>query len=170
MEPIRALVTIVTPSQLWYSCYSSNVPGLHIILRVELLTLFTSGLPFLLYSSFSRPSSLGNVILLFSCSVLLFSVLRLISDPKLQTPCYIPFLVIVLFMPHNRLIIFPFHSYIPSHGYIYEQVMYDRISSYIDYSAPICATSSLLRLLHLLRCTLDYHRNSVTPKFGTTRS
>ena len=35
-----------------YSGYSSNVPGLHILLRVELLTPFTSGLPFLLCSSF----------------------------------------------------------------------------------------------------------------------
>ena len=36
----------------WYSCYSGNVPGLHILLWVELLTLFTSGLPFLLCSPF----------------------------------------------------------------------------------------------------------------------
>ena len=28
-----------------YSSYSGNVPELHILLRVELLTLFTSGLP-----------------------------------------------------------------------------------------------------------------------------
>ena len=35
-----------------YSGYSGNVPGLHILLRVKLLTLFTSGLPFLLCSSF----------------------------------------------------------------------------------------------------------------------
>ena len=35
-------------------------------------------------------------------------MLRLISDPKLRTPCYVPFLVIVLVVPHNRLIIFPF--------------------------------------------------------------
>ena len=35
-----------------YSCYSGNVPGLHILLWVKLLTPFTSGLPFLLCSSF----------------------------------------------------------------------------------------------------------------------
>ena len=58
---------------------------------------------------------------------------------ELWTPCYVPFLVIVLVVPHNRLIIFPFHRYIHSHGYIYEQVMYDRISLYIDHSAPIHA-------------------------------
>ena len=105
------IVTVVTPSQLRYSCYSSNVPRLHIILQVELLTPFTSGLPFLLCSSF---------VLFFSCSDLLFSILRLISDLKLRTPCYVPFLVIVLVVPHNRLIIFPFRRYIHSHGYIYE--------------------------------------------------
>ena len=59
-------------------------------------------------------------------------------------------------MPHNHLIIFPFRRYIHSHGYIYKQIMYDKLSLYIDHSAPICATSSLLRLLHLLQCTLEY--------------
>ena len=83
------------------------------------------------------------------------------------------FWLLSFFMPHNHLIIFPFCRYIHSHGYIYKQVMYDRISLYIDHSAPICVTSSLLRLLCLLWYTLEYHRdsvNSVTPKFGTTRS
>ena len=118
----------------------------------------------------SRPSSLGNIVLLFSCSVLLSSVLRLISNPKLSTPCYVPCLVIVLVVHHNRLIIFPFCRYIHSHGYIYKQVMYNRISSYIDHSAPIAQTSSPLRLL---QCTPEYFVNSVnsvTPKFGTTWS
>ena len=78
---------------------------------------------------------------------MLFSVLRLISDLKLWNSCYVPFRVIVLFMLHNHLIIFLFRRYILSHRYIYEQIMYDRTSSYIDHSAPICATSSLLRLL-----------------------
>ena len=35
-----------------YSGYSGNVPGLHILLQVKLLTPFTSGLPFLLFIIF----------------------------------------------------------------------------------------------------------------------
>ena len=76
---------------------------------------------------------------MFSHSVLLFSILRLISDLKLWNPCYILFQVIALFMLHNPVIIFLFSRYIHSHGYIYERIMYDRTSSYIDHSAPICA-------------------------------
>ena len=60
-------------------------------------------------------------------------------------------------MLHNRLIILSFCRYIYSHGYIYEQIMYDRISSYIDHSAPN-RTSSLLHLLRLLWYTPEYHR------------
>ena len=109
------------------------------LLWVEFLTPFTSRLPSYYVPHLSWPSSLGNIVLLFSCSVLLFSVLRLISNPKLWNSCYVPFRVIVLFMLHNRLIIFLFRRYIHSHGYIYERIMYDRTSSYIDYSAPIFA-------------------------------
>ena len=130
-------VTVVTPSQLRYSCYSGNVPRLHIILRAKLLTLFTSGLPSLLCSSFvltllNRKHHL-DVHLFWS--IVLRSQTHLRSE--LQTPCYVSFLVIVLVVPHNRLIIFLFCRYIHSHGYIYKQVMYDRISSYIDHSTPI---------------------------------
>ena len=132
-------VTVVTPSQLRYSCNSGNVPGPQIILQVELLTLFTSGLPFLLCSSFVLTLLIRNhrlVVLLF-CSIVLRSQTYLRSE--FRTPCYVPILVIMLVVPHNRLIIFPFRRYIHSHGYIYEQMMYDRISSYIDHSAPISA-------------------------------
>ena len=132
-------VTVVTPSQLRYSWNSSNVPGPHIILRVKLLTPFTSGLPFLLCSSFVLTLLIRkhHLVFLLFCSIVLHSQIYLQSE--LRTPCYVPFLVIVLVVPHNRLIIFPFHRYIHSHRYIYGQVMYDRISSYIDHSAPICA-------------------------------
>ena len=129
---------VVTPSQLRYSCYSGKVPGPHIILQVELLTPSTSGLPFLLCSPFVLTLLIRKcrlVVLLF-CPIVLRSQTYLRSE--LRTPCYVPFLIIVLFMPHNRLIIFPFCRYIHSHGYIYEQIMYNRISSYIEHSAPIC--------------------------------
>ena len=66
------------------------------------------------YSCYSR-----NIILLFSRFVLLFSVLRLISDLNSEL-LVVPFLVIVPVVPHNRLIIFPFRRYIHSHRYIYE--------------------------------------------------
>ena len=68
-------VMIVTPSQLWYSCNSGNVPGPHIILRVKLLTPFTSRLPFLLCSPFISTLLIRNrrlVVLLF-CSIVLRS-------------------------------------------------------------------------------------------------
>ena len=122
-----------------YSCYSGNVPGLHILLRVELLTPFTSGIPFLLCSSFVLTLLIRKhcLVVLSFHSIVLHSQTHLRS--KLRTPCYVPFLVIVLVVPHNRLIIFPFCRYIHSHGYIYKQVMYDRITSYIDHSAPFCA-------------------------------
>ena len=106
----------------------------------------------------SWPSSLGNIILLFFCSVLLFSVLRLISDPKLWTPCYVPFLVIVLFMPHNCLIIFPFCRYIHSHEYIYEQSCMIGSVCISTIVHPFAWTSSLLCLLCLLQCTPEYLR------------
>ena len=56
-----------------YSCYSGNVPGLYILLRVELLTPFTSGLPFLLCSSFVLTLLIRKqrlVVLLFRSIVL----------------------------------------------------------------------------------------------------
>ena len=80
-------VTVVTPSQLWYSCNSGNVPGPHIILRVELLTPFTSGLSFLLCSSFVLTLLIRKchfVVLLF-CSIVLHSQIYLWSE--LRTPC-----------------------------------------------------------------------------------
>ena len=166
-------VTIVTPSQLRYSCNSGNVPRLHIILQVELLTLFTSGLPFLLCSSFVLTLLIRQcrlVVLLF-CSIVLHSQTYLRFE--LRTPCYVPFLVIVLVVPHNRLIIFPFRRYIHSHEYIYEQVMYDRISLYIDHSAPIARTSSLsvFSVFSGVFWNIFVNSvNSVTPKFETTRS
>ena len=75
-------VTVVTPSRLRYSCYSGNVPGLHIILQVELLTLFTSRLPFLLCSSFVSTLLIRKhrlVVLLF-CSIVLCSQTYLRSE------------------------------------------------------------------------------------------
>ena len=75
----------------WYSSYSGNVPGLHILLRVELLTPFTSGLPSCYVPHSSWPSSLGNIVLLFSHFVLLSSILRLIHAPLLcSQPCTAP--------------------------------------------------------------------------------
>ena len=59
------------------------------------------------------------------------------------------------FMPHNRLIIFPFHRYIHSQEYLYEHIIYDRISLYW-LSTPIFAN---LSLLCLLRLTLEYLQN-----------
>ena len=58
-----------------YSCYSGNVPGLHISLRVELLTLFTSGLPFLLCSSFVLTLLIRKhrLVVLSFCSLVLRS-------------------------------------------------------------------------------------------------
>ena len=75
MNERRSGVTVVTPSQLWYSCNSGNVPGPHIILQDKLLTPFTSGLPFLLCSPFVLSLLIRNrhlVVLLF-CSIILRS-------------------------------------------------------------------------------------------------
>ena len=50
--------------------------------------------------------------------------------------------------------------------------MYDRISSYINHSAPTARTSSLSVFSvfsGILRNTIINSVNSVTPKFGTTR-
>ena len=68
-------VTVVTPSELQYSCYSGNVPGLHTILRVKLLTPLTSGLPFLLCSSFVLTLLIRKrcLIVLLFCSIVLRS-------------------------------------------------------------------------------------------------
>ena len=68
-------VTVVTPSQLRYSCYSGNVLGPHITLRVELLTPFTSTLPFLLCSSFvlSLLIRKHHLVVLLFCSIVLRS-------------------------------------------------------------------------------------------------
>ena len=122
------IVTVVTPSQLRYSCNSGNVPGLHIILQVELLTPFTSRLPFLLCSSFVLTLLIRKhrLVVLSFCSIVLHSQTYLRSVTPNSLLC--PLLVIVPVVPHNHLIIFPFCRYIHSHVYIYEQVMYDRIS------------------------------------------
>ena len=91
--------------------------------------------------------------------VLLFSLIVLHSQTylrsKLRNSCYIPFWVIVAFMIHNRLIIFLFRRYMHSYGYLYERIMYDRISSYIDQVHLSSQTSSLP---HLLQSTLEYLR------------
>ena len=70
-----------------YSGYSGNVPGLHILLQVELLTPFTSGLPFLLCSSFVLTLLIREhcLVILSFCSIVLCSQTYLRS--KLQTPC-----------------------------------------------------------------------------------
>ena len=98
-EGMEVSVTVVTPSQLQYSCNSGNVPRPHIILRVKLLTPFTSRLSFLLCSSFVLTLLIRNrhlVVLLF-CSIVLRSQTYLRS--KLRTPCYVPFLVIAFYAP-----------------------------------------------------------------------
>ena len=150
-------VTVVTPSQLQYSCNSGNVPGPHVILRVELLTPFTSGLPFLLCSPFVSTLLIRKrrlVVLLFF-SIVLRSQTYLWS--KLRTPCYVPFLVVVLFMPHNHLIIFRFvDTFIPMDTYTNKSCMIGsvHISTIVH---PIVWASSLLCLLHLLRYIPEYH-------------
>ena len=51
--------------------------------------------------------------------------------------------------------------------------MYDRISWYIDHSAPIAQTSSLSVFSvfsTVLRDTIINSVKSITPKFGTTQS
>ena len=122
-----------------YSGYSGNVPGLHILLRDKLLTPFTSELPFLLCSSFVLTLLIRkhHLVILSFHSIVLRSQTYLRSVTPKSFLCSI--VVIVPVVPHNRLIIFPFRIYIHSHGYIYKQIMYDRISSYINHSAPFCA-------------------------------
>ena len=122
-----------------YSGYSSNVPGLHILLQVELLTPFTSGLPFLLCSSFILTLLVRkhHLVVLSFHSIVLRSQTYLRSVTPNSLLCSISGYSTCC--AHNRLIIFPFRRYIHSHGYIYKQIMYDRISSYIDHSAPFCA-------------------------------
>ena len=68
-------VMVVAPSQLRYSYYSGNVPRFHIILWVKLLTLFTSGLPFLLCSSFVLTLLIRKcrLVILSFCSIVLCS-------------------------------------------------------------------------------------------------
>ena len=92
----------------------------------------SSGLPPYCVLLSSRLSLLGNVILLFSWSVLIVLCFQTYLRSKIWNPCYTPFLVIISFIPHNCLIIFPFHRYIHSQEYLYKRIMYDRISSYID--------------------------------------
>ena len=82
-------VMVVTPSQLQYSCYSGNVPGLHILLRVELLTPFTSGLPFLLCSSFDLTLLIRKhrLVVLSFCSIVLCSQTYLRSETPNSLLC-----------------------------------------------------------------------------------
>ena len=70
-----------------YSGYSGNVPGLHILLWVELLTPFTSRLPFLLCSSFILTLLIREhrLVVLSFCSIVLRSQTYLRSE--FQTPC-----------------------------------------------------------------------------------
>ena len=56
-------------------------------------------------------------------------------------------------MPHNCFIIFLFCRYIHSLEYLYKQIMYDRISLYINEVHPSSQTSSLL---HLLQSNPEY--------------
>ena len=84
-------VTVVTPSQLRYTCYSDNVPGLHIKLQVELLTPFTSGLPFLLCSSFVLTLLIRkrHLVVLSFCSIVLRSQTNLQSETPNSLLCSI---------------------------------------------------------------------------------
>ena len=65
-----------------YSDYSGNVPGLHILLQVKLLTPFTSGLPFLLCSSFVLTLLIREhcLVVLSFCSIVLRSQTHLQSE------------------------------------------------------------------------------------------
>ena len=74
-----------------YSCYSSNVPRLHISLQVELLTPFTSGLPFLLCSSFVLTLLIRKhrLVVLSFCSIVLCSQTYLQSETLNSLLCSI---------------------------------------------------------------------------------
>ena len=122
------------------------------LLQVEFLTLFTSGLPSYYVPHSSWLSSLGNIVLLFSCSVLLFSILRLISDLKLWNSCYVPRLSCFL-CSTTILLSFSFvDTYIPMDTYTNESCMIGPVHI-LTIVHPSSQTSSLL---HLLRCTPEY--------------
>ena len=142
---------IITPSQLRYSCYSSNVPGLHIILWVELLTPFTSELPFLLCSSFVSTLLIRKrrlVVLLF-CSIVLRSQTYLRSKTfHFWLLCFLcPITILLSFLSLD--------TFIPMDTYTNKSCMIGSvcISTIVH---PFARTSSLLRLLCLLQCTPEY--------------
>ena len=85
-------VMVVTPSQLRYTCNSSNVPGPHIILRVKFLTSFTSRLPFLLCFLFVLTLLIrkGRLVVLLFCSIVLHSQTYLRSKTPDSLLCSIP--------------------------------------------------------------------------------
>ena len=118
-------VTIVTPSQLWYSCYSGNDPGPHIILQVELLTPSTSGLPFLLCSPFVLTLLVRKcclVVLLF-CSIVLRSQTYLQSKTPDSLLCSI-FWLLCLLCPITVLLSFLFvDTFIPMDTYMNKSCM-----------------------------------------------
>ena len=136
------------------------------LLLVEFPSPVISGLPPYCVLLSSRHSSLGNVILLFSWSVLVVLRFQTYLWSKIQNPCYAPFLVIISFMPHNHLIIFVFHRYIHIQEYLYKCIMYDRISSYINEVHPSSWTLVSSVFSGLLWNTSVI---SVTLKFGTMR-
>ena len=164
---------IVTPSQLRYSCYSSNVPGLHIILWVELLTLFTSGLPFLLCSSFVSTLLIRNrhlVVLLFY-SIVLRSQTYLQS--KLRTPCYVPFLVLCFLCPITILLSFHFvDTFIPMDTYTNKSCMIGsvHILTIVQPFAQPLVYSAFSVFSGVPRNIFINSVISITLKFRTTRS
>ena len=111
------------------------------LLWVKFPTPVISGLPPYCVLLSSRLSSLGNIILLFSWSVLIVLHFQTYLWSEIQNSCYTLFSAIVSFMPHNRLIIFLFCRYIHSQEYLYKHIMYDRISSYINEVHPSSQTS-----------------------------
>ena len=130
----------------------------------EFPTPIISGLPPYCVPFPSRLSSLGNIVLLFSWSVVIVLCFQTYLQSEIQNPCYTPFSVIVSFMPHNRLIIFLFRRYIHSQEYLYEHIMYDRISLYIDEVHPFLQTPVSSIFSGLLWNTSFI---SITLKFGT---
>ena len=117
------------------------------LLQVEFLTLFISELPSYYVPHSSWLSSLGNIVLLFSCSVLLFSILRLISDPNSGILVIFCFRLLLLLCSITVLLSFFFiDTYIPMDTYTNESCMIGsvRISTIVH---PSSQTSSLLRLL-----------------------
>ena len=111
-----------------------------------------------------------RLVVLFFCSIVLCSQTYLRS--KLWTPCYVPFLVIVLVMP---TVLLSFHfvgTFIPMDTYTNKSCMIGSvcISTIVHPFARPLVYSIFSVSSGVLRNTIVNSVNSVTPKFGTTQS